>query len=182
MGSFDWTCAFSRTAISYGDEILLVALSTYENLDKSTYGLLFTNVPIDRKYRFIGIGNYNDYGTIDEFENDVSGVEGNWWDYQFMVHSSVAEGLLGKPLKTYPDLSVAVEKLLDIAHTARIQVMHNDLLGTQFYDREEIELQRKVLSLTLEILDRKDKELAEVEAEYDEYENWDDEEENEALV
>ena len=94
MGCFDGTCVFSRTAIRSGDEVLMVVLHREGQKRWDTYELI-KECHSPSPFRFLGLGPYNGYGTIDEYTQDDVG---DWWDYQFLVHQSVAEGLLHKSL------------------------------------------------------------------------------------
>lgn len=168
MGCFDSTCAFSRTSVHYGDRILWVALHPNARIEDGTYSLIRPHS--SQKFRFVELGIYNYYGCVEGFnvEDGLENVRGkDWWDYQFIVHESVANGLLDKPLSDYRSLEVAANQLLIIAHQARIQVLGHNLLGSQCFDRDEVELQRKLLHLTSEVLDRK-------EAQLNEYEDYED--------
>jgi hypothetical protein len=156
MGCFDSVCPFSRTSIHVGDEVLLVALNPnlYENA-LTTYGLIARTFEKE-KFRFIGIGKYNDYGTIEGYDSREDLKPGvPYWLYQFMVHRSVAEGLLEKNLDDFNDLKDAAEELIEIAFTARTQLIYETLLGEQYFDEEELRIQYKLLELTKEVLDRK---------------------------
>ena len=89
MGSFDVTCAFSRAGIMPDDEVLLVV--THKN-NWDTYTLMSDchqyksleqqpKPQIESPFQFIGVGLYDDYGTIENFHHEVK--EGDWWEYQF---------------------------------------------------------------------------------------------------
>lgn len=185
MGSFDATCAYTRTAIRGGDEVLMVALSTGTYMRDSlldTYNLLnYWHNYRRRKeeykppYRFIGLGVYNSYGTIEGFDNVIEDrVAGGWADYQFLVHRSVAEGLLGHqltpglPSESYEGVAF---KLIEIAFQARIQLKGNHLVGEQHVDEDVILLQRKVLALASDVLDKHQKYLDQFKDDEDD-ENW----------
>lgn len=171
MGCFDSTCAFSRTAIHCGDEVLLVALD-YNNAYRKdlleTYRLMNQLFDYKRRkkagrfdsrydkspFRFIGVGIYNDYGSIEGFDNDIPNkIEGSWWDYQFFVHKSVAEGLLDRSLDLNNLEEDAIE-LIELAFIARVQLKGNAILGAQYFDKNEIDIQRKLTTLTNLVLDR----------------------------
>ena len=79
MGSFDVTCAFSRAGIALGEEVLLVV--THQN-NWDTYKLMsdchqykFSNQQLkpqlESPFQFIGVGLYDDYGTIENFHHEV---------------------------------------------------------------------------------------------------------------
>ena len=160
MGSFDSTCAFTRTSISEGDPILLVALKPDVPLSTAN---IFMGLHQEDVFRFIGIGEYDSYGTIEEFDNDVEG--GDWWDHQFMVHRPVAEALLRYKLKKSmkdSQLKDAAITLIRMAHTARVQ-LECGLVGAQYFDKEEIDLQLLLNREALEILELRQRFLEETE-------------------
>lgn len=181
MGCFDSTCAFSRTAIHYGDEVLLVALNynLYREDLLQTYNLsnrLFDyrerkkegklDPPgYDRNpFRFIGVGIYNDYGSIEGFDNSIPDRTKLWSDYQFLVHKSIAEGLLNRPLNL-ENLEEDATELIDLAFIARVQLKGNHTLGAQHFDKDEINIQRKLIALTSLVLDRHQDYLSQYEDE-----------------
>ncbi|MBE9144058.1 hypothetical protein [Planktothrix mougeotii] len=146
MGSFDVTCAFSRAGIRIGDEVLLVV--TYQN-NWDTYTLMsdchqykFSNQQLNPQpqspFQFIGVGLYDDYGAIEDFNHEVK--EGDWWEYQFMVHRTIAETLLDRPLNL-AHLEDDVIQLISMAYQLRIQ-LRTGFLGNQFVNLEEMEMQR----------------------------------------
>lgn len=173
MGRFDYTCAVSRTSLHAGDEVLYVALNDKE----TTEGLLSrihslkrtaeywkedgthsTERFEDLKSRFlrhIDIGVYDDYGSIEGYDHESGlDIKQDWWDYQFMVHRSVAEALIQQPLdksRLYNQLEIIVER----AFLARVSLVTPGLVGAQYYDRKEIELQETILKATQVILDKK---------------------------
>lgn len=173
MGCFDSTCAFSRTSVHHGDEVIMVV--TKANYIKDTYNLgqrvyeyqesrararENANDPEYIKlwqprspFVYIGIGIYNDYGSIESFDIDPLKDKGEFWDYHFFCHKSVAEGLVDATI-TEENLEAAVIKLVGIAFLARIQLFGNTLLGEQYYSKDEIILQRKLSKLRESVLDR----------------------------
>ena len=165
MGSFDCTCAFTRTSISEGDPILLVALKPDVPLSTAN---IFMGLHQEDVFRFIGIGEYDSYGTIEGFDNEVEGSD--WWDHQFMVHRPVAEALLGYKLKKSmkdSHLKDAAITLIKKAYTARIQ-LEGGLVGAQYFDKAEIELQLTINREALEILELRQQFLEETEEDEDE--------------
>jgi hypothetical protein len=152
MGSFDVTCAFSRAGITVGDEVLLVV--THQN-NWDTYKLMsdchqykFSNQQLkpqlESLFQFIGVGLYEDYGGIEDFYQEAK--EGDWWEYQFMVHRTIAETLLDRPLNL-ANLEDDVLQLINIAYLLRIQ-LQTGFLGSQFVNLEEMEMQRKLIQAT----------------------------------
>jgi hypothetical protein len=190
MGCFDSTCAFTRTAVGSGDEILIVALDPksyccsgggFTTYDLSNNAGYYKRVKTSEDmpnpvspFRFLGIGHYNSYGTIDEFDNDagLEQEERSWWDYQFIVHREVAEGLLNKKLDPN-NLEDDVIRLIEIAYLARVQLHGNDLLGVQHADKAERVLQLKLLGLATTILER---ELEMLEDDEEDDDDWYDDE------
>ena len=153
MGSFDATCAFSRTGITVDDEVLLVATHTNDwdtstlmgYWDKYEFSHQQLKPQFESPFRFIGVGLYDDYGAIEGFDNQVA--EGDWWEYQFMVHRTIAETLLDRPLNL-ANLEDDALQLIDIARLLRIQLQGTGLLGSQFIELEEMEMQRKLIQAT----------------------------------
>lgn len=157
MGFFDATCALSRTAIKRGNKVLLVVVQTEKQWN--TYELLQSCFQYQRgkgekkepsPFRFLGLGNYNGYGSINGLKNDLK--QANWAESQFLVHEAIAEGLLEKSLDA-ADLENDVIKLIQIAFFARVQLKSNFLLGTQLADQAELNLQRFLVKLTEQVLD-----------------------------
>lgn len=158
MGLFDATCALSRTAIKRGNEVLLVIVQAEKQWD--TFELLQSCFRYQREkgeakepspFRFLGLGKYDGYGSLNEINNDLKPE--NWAQSQLIVHKCVAEGLLVKHLDA-AELESDVIKLIRIAFFARVQLKSNFLLGTQLADQAEIDLQRTLLNLAHQVLDR----------------------------
>ena len=169
MGSFDVTCAFSRAEIMPDDEVLLVV--THQN-NWDTYKLMSDcdeykssqqelKSQLKSPFQFIGVGLYNDYGTIEGFAREFK--EGDWWGYQFMVHRTIAETLLDRPLNL-ANLEDDVIQLIDIAYQLRIQ-LQTGLLGSQFVELEEMEMQRKLIQATDSFLQKRIEDYKSNEAE-----------------
>lgn len=162
MGCFDATCTFTRTAIRYGDEVLLVGVKPFwDKTPLTTYNLL-NHINDEDVIRFAVVGKYNDYGFIEDESLDKSqGLDvgycfSNW---QFLVHLEIVEGLFNCKLRSLPDLKYIVQPLVSVARQARIELITTFLLGYQFSDPEEVELQKKILSATDRILKRKEVEF-----------------------
>lgn len=162
MGCFDETCALTRTSISEGDSVLLVAL-TFTRYPNGIYDLnqaiahaqAITPGQTHSIFRFVGLGEYNSYGGIPEFDPDVPDHL-DWWHYQFMVHQSAAEAILGYSLPgpTFTLTESAIE-LIRLAGLARVQVLGNVLLGRQHVDQTELTLQLLLHQVTGQILSQK---------------------------
>lgn len=185
MGCFDSTCAFTRTSVSAGDEVLLVGIRPREPFTSfDTYNLANeiyaynVNIEYEEKVeelgrknsidfgeriqhynpiRFSVIGTYDDYGSVEvnneKFDNETGLDEKyTYYDWQFFVHKQVVDTLIGYTVTNYDNLTNVIQKLVNIAMLARIQLAGNCLLGQQHYDRNEIELQRKLLNVTDRIL------------------------------
>lgn len=188
MGCFDSTCAFTRTSVSCGDEVLLVGIKPREpyprwdtynladdiyrfnittkqneemiELEKKYEGLTLTKYDVYNPIRFAVIGSYDDYGSVEvnneRFDNETGLDEKyTYYDWQFFVHKSVVDSLIGYTVTNYDNLTDVVTKLVNLAFIARIQLACNCLLGQQHYDKQEIELQRKLLNLTDTVLANK---------------------------
>lgn len=177
MGCFDATCAFTRTSVHCGDEVLLVGIRPREPFPRwDTYNLSedialiidvansFDNEVRKNNYlkvkfpvRFTVIGTYDDYGSVkinnERFDNEV-GLDEKYayYDWQFFVHKQVVDRLIGCTVTNYDNLTDVVQKLVNIAMLARIQLSGNCLLGQQHYDKQELQLQRELLNVTDRIL------------------------------
>lgn len=170
MGSFDMTCAISRTGIKMGDEVLFVgtARDDWDTYSLEQDYLEYINYIDERvnPFRFVKIGLYNDYGNIKGFEDSKAKeikigfglqIRDDWYKYQFMVHRTIAEYLLGRPLDV-DNLTSDVMKLLNIAYRLRIQLQGTGILGRQFIDLEEMKSQRKLIAKIDQFLSERIKE------------------------
>lgn len=181
MGCFDSTCAFTRTSVSAGDEVLLVGIRPREPFTSfDTYNLANeiyaynVNIEYEEKVeelgrknseriqhynpiRFSVIGTYDDYGSVEvntkRFDNEVDlDDKYTYYDWQFFVHKAVVEKLLDIIIDEQTNLVDVVKELVKLAMLARIQLSGNCLLGQQHYDKQELQLQRKLLNVTDRIL------------------------------
>lgn len=180
MGCFDSTCAITRTAIHVGDEVLIVGIKPVgEAQSFNTYDLceaLAFHLDVKKQMvgqacrddytvscsplRFVAIGTYNDYGSIEGLEQEQGlNQEYNWWDWQILVHKEVVDSLLGRVVERTDDLLEVVLELVGKANRARIQ-LYTGLLGAQHYDEAELDLQKEICELTLEQLHKKFDRLA----------------------
>ena len=183
MGCFDCTCALTRTSIHSGDEVLYVQVTSKYNAN--TYNLLqeFYRIESERRHlaelreqptddeRYsifldlqearavfnghIAIGIYNDYGSIEGYDNDEDLPKGvNWDEVQFMIHREAAEIFLGEKLD--PGRLMEQLKMLVVAcFTARIQLFGHYLLGAQHFDTDELRLQDLVVEATQAMIEAK---------------------------
>lgn len=180
MGSFNYTCAITRTAISNGDPVLYAQLNmseytTYEikqrflnsesnkrildaDDSKEEWMTRLLKIQYEQSCRFIRhlvIGNYNDSGSVEEYNpNSKLDKDEHWWECQFIVHAAAAEALIGESLDP-SKLKEQFRTLVWNAHLARIQLFGHNLLGQQEYDIDELNMQEKVLEVTKEIITSK---------------------------
>jgi len=159
MGCSDGTCALTRTGISFGQEVLVVAFRSdlvVEDLIDGSYRLLQL---FDQQggaiFRHVGVGSYDDYGNVGEFDSSVD-INGSdlWWRYQLLVHRFAAERFLGETLVTGVDLQLQAIRLMRKAKQARISLAPGFPTGDQFVSQEELSLQRELLCLAEEAINR----------------------------
>lgn len=162
--TFDGTCAFTRTAIKKGEEALLVVMQPKERdrwCTQSLYATCFESLSSqkDPPFKYIGLGKYNGRWAIEGFDERLwinlqpITLAYQWWENQFTVHKGVAESLLEHPFGT-DSVEADVIRLVRKAYVARIPLFNSEPLGEQFQSNEELSLQREILRLTGEVLDR----------------------------
>lgn len=187
MGCFDSTCSLTRTSIHVGDKVLIVAVpwnaqyaaNTYEfgsllgshlryvreNKEmREKFGMDHDVFPLKEPLRFHGVGEYNDYGTIEGFDNDAGsrdpGVQGSWWDYQFMVHYDALVAFMdGEEYEKAENKLDYLKRFTYKAMQARVQLFGHGLLGAQHYDIEEVQLQTKLADIVRATLNWKSQQL-----------------------
>lgn len=172
MGSFDSTCAITNMDIHKGDPVVIV-IDNY-NMVPSAYrtsSSLFTVLGEEKRrkemYEEVGIpfpsdepsllekfqileGHYNNYGWIKEESVNSTWFRKNQHRY-FMVHRVIWDNLAGS--LDHEGLA----KLLDFAHLARIQLFWPDhLLGEQYATPRSWNARRKVLQMTIELIDKRE--------------------------
>lgn len=169
MGSFDETCAITRTTIKQFDPIVIVVHHNH-GLETSTYNLgtaLWSflqykkNAPKDmQNYKEqisdlgkefeLHEGTYNDYGWVDEVKQPSQEFWLNDRDKYFMVHRKVWNEIAGRDVNLE-----GLRRLQKFAYMARIQLFWPDrLIGAQFgYGEHTWGPQEKAIRLAWEIIE-----------------------------
>lgn len=202
MGSWEGTCAVTRTPISYGDEILYILVK--EKAYKDIYNLVnqldserrdkeifapfidkFTGKDLDPNLREAINTLSNSLKEADVIEyicighyDDGGGVEeyspeGYSLEKTILIHREAAEVLINEPL----DETRLRDQLFDLVRKAqygRIQLFGNYLLGGQFFDKGELEIHDRVLAITSKIIKDKYEALRKIEEDEDELLNLED--------
>lgn len=155
MGTFASFCALSRLGIGY-DLVLLVAVKEWQ-YPWTTYVLQNKLWRTDKlgeesPFVYIGVGHCNTYGSI-EAVSVPEPKQGDWWDYQFLVHEQIAEAVLGRSLGTTDEqLQQDVRDIVKFAFLARIELFGTVCVGAQFVTKNELLGQKKLHEATLKIL------------------------------
>lgn len=167
MGVFDHTCALTRTSISGPEPVLLLALHWKDRHLASNYELSYMlrrskTRDLNELFRFYGTGDYDDRGTVDEFDH-VAGCPENdrWWNYQFLCHLDAVTQFMGCSYQQADDKLDFLETFVEQCSRARVELFGHNLLGEQLFDQEELDLQNKLHRVTGEMLLRKQHQLAE---------------------
>jgi hypothetical protein len=122
---------------------------------------------VRRFIRHVAIGIYDDYGSIEGFDNEDSVTRRDWMEFQFMIHRKAAELFLGESLDPN-SLFDQLDRLVEKCFSARIQLFGHHLIGAQHFDREELALQELVIEATQLMINEK-KEYIRI--------NWDEDDE-----
>jgi len=176
MGSFDSTCAITRTAIHHYDEAYLIHWQGHLGvMDKqihhprrTTYDLIgtlhkeaslhstYTGLPYDERPKVWSIfakdiklyrGTYDDYGWLEEHRDLVRDDRPDHSEY-FFVHAFVVDAIREWANVDSDDPLDTVKAIAEYAYMTRTPLFaENWLLGEQYAHTDELKAQRHLLLL-----------------------------------
>lgn len=158
MGCFAGTCGITNTAIYEGDEVVLIVFNKQEDFPTKFYylyqeisqSLRLKLYQDEQPIKGVFLGTYNDYGWINEIEEDDENSE-----TAQLFHRWAVELILDKEIKSIKDKKSFVCDLYAELYLLRKSPIDTTIIGVQHDGIKEVILQLKVYEATVQYLRKK---------------------------